>query len=161
MKADGGTLVYILIGLISVVISAVEKNRKKKLAASSRPASSGHPASETQEPPQPSWQKELEDIFGKSFDVPEPEANDRKQETPASTPQSEPKIYPNPKKVSQAEHWEKENAPMEPVMKSDVTLLSKNQASTNDETEFALVDFEQFDLRKAVIYNEVLNRKYF
>jgi len=156
MKADGGTLVYILIGLISVIISAVEKNRKKKLASQQAPAK--RPASETQEQPQPSWQKELEDIFGKSFEAPQPEINDKKQEAPAYTAETKPVIYPQ--KKQQVEHWEKSNASI-PAVEKSTPITVKNLTTVEDNNEFAYVDFENFDARKAIIYTEVFNRKYF
>jgi hypothetical protein len=161
MKADGGTLLYILIGLISVIISAVEKNRKKKAAANRIPANPSVPAPEPHTSSRPEWQKELEDIFGKPFEDSRTEADNKRQEEPVM-PRAEPVLIPAPEKVRRPrEHWERATSPVLSTEIISPVVKPEAQKSTEEDDQLITVDSEYFDLRKAVIYNEVLNRKYF
>jgi hypothetical protein len=159
MKADGGALLYIVIAVVSLIISAIGKNKKREMP----PVSSEHSSDETEAPrqaPQPTWQKELEDIFGKVLD--EPEVAEKHQ-------------YEVPKPAEMPKH-KNANQQVDPTIAALNKYAESKQASREDkkadnnshvmapieeEHETTVFNPEEFELSKAVIYSEVLNRKYF
>ena len=160
MKADGGggALVYVILAVISLIVSAIGKNKNKV----SRPVA---PRPETAEPehqpqqPATTWQKELEDIFGKVLTEPEvvvdkPRPQDTfsqtevKKEVPKETMSSnvyELNKYAASKKANAEEAKKAEHSGAIHVLEEE------------HENHFHI---EEFELQKAVIYAEVLNRKY-
>lgn len=146
IKADGGggALVYIILAVISLIVSAVSKSQNKKM-----PQAPTAPQPQQQEPipaePQPTWQRELEDIFGKVLTQPE-----RKPE---------PVAVPVETVDSRVSEWNKYAQARESKPEEVNTKSSPEVIEEEEHHELALA--EDFDLRRAVVYSEVLNRKYF
>lgn len=148
MKADGGALVYIILAVISLIVSAVGKNKNKE----HRPASSGHdvPKPDTEQGrPQNTWQKELEDLFGGNTDSRKPEVIEVKQEQDElSTRVRELNKYADSRQAAGTDEKGQ-------IQSKSVFFYEDEEHEASD------VNLEEFELRKAVIYAEVLNRKYF
>lgn len=149
MKADGGALVYIILAIISLIVSAVGRNRNK--GRRPIPSSSEIPESEPQ--PQHTWQKELEDIFGTGRTVnPEPETQvSESDETQSGLEEMPPYVKELNKYAASATNNEIE------AQSNPTTASFQNE----EEHESVGISLEDFELRKAIVYAEVLNRKYF
>lgn len=155
IKADGGALVYIILAVISLIVSAIGKSKSKGVPQiSTEPRHSEQKAEPVDS--QTTWQKELEDIFGKVIPVPEV-----KQE-----------VLPKTKESGEQKGISTEITSMNvaernltaPSMKAGVEIhrpeTHPEPLVVEDEHE-TLVSAEEFDLSRAVVYSEVLNRKYF
>lgn len=144
IKADGGggALVYIILAVISLIVSAVSKSQHKKM-----PQGPATPQPQQPEPipaePQPTWQQELEDIFGKVF--------------------TEPERKPEPAPVETVDNrvaeWNKYAQARE--SKPEDTHINAHLEVIDEEEHHEMAMAEEFDLQRAVVYSEVLNRKYF
>jgi len=150
MKAEGGGLIYIIISIVFLIISAYQKNKKKREQAA-HPAEGGEESTH----PTPGWQKELEDIFGPVDPVPEV----------VSVPSTR---YDDNKPVATtiAEHERVERiTPKEGKIatNTDHRIMKDFPAdlTVQEGHEIANIDLDEFELEKAVIYSEILNRKYF
>jgi len=147
MKADGGALVYIIIAVVSLVIRAISKNKNKEHPPVSSVPEVHNPESE-QRKPQNTWQKELEDIFSAGTQDRKPEVIKVKQEPDEVSAQvRELNKYANFRRTAVTEG---KGQHVESVFFHE-----------DEEHEASDVNLEEFELRKAVIYAEVLNRKYF
>lgn len=154
MKADGGALVYIILAVISLIVSAVSKNKNKQDRPVTTTPRESHPEVDPKEP-QTTWQKELEEIFGYGTKRPQQADEVDKQRTEKARVQQE-EISPY---VSQLNRYAETH-------KSEVNTVESSvyvDALSTDEEEYEsfVLNAEDFDLRKAVVYAEVLNRKYF
>jgi hypothetical protein len=168
MKADsGGTLIYIIISIVLLIISSLGKSRKK-------PATPPTPDQEpeyTDEIPSPKpqqtteWPKELEDIFGKMFDVEPP----KPEEKPTSYEEAyKPETYPSFDKYQfnkdqSLEVIEEENQSLEVIHSNETEYISpiasiETEVEEKDERIFVP---EEFEIDKALIYSAIINRKYF
>ena len=139
MKAEGGSLIYIIISIVFLIFSAYQKNKKKV----GQPTSEPNEAPETN--PQPSWQKELEDIFGP---VNEPEVVIAEQPRPVDIIQHQP--------VKEVKAFVPEKLQEKPT-----NQLHRQMIAVEEEHELAVIDIDEFELGRAVVYTEILNRKYF
>lgn len=169
MKADSGSLVYIIISIALLIISSLGKKKKPV----NPPTTDYEPDYEPQPQaprPQPTneWPKDLEDIFGKMFDVETPK--------PAEKPQSYEEEYKPEPTYSSYENYTPENESLEVIkeeteslevikpneteyIKSDNIIASETVYDVEDEEPaFAL---ETLEVEKAVVYAEIINRKYF
>jgi len=159
MKADGGALVYIILAVIAAVVNAVVKSKKKDSSIAPKPSPTGTPAPRHE--PQATWQKELEDIFGNVLKEPEPVTKSQKQEevNPFSSSKQETKNIPQ---ASITQEWNK-YAELKKSAGSESKTAIKSEPLHVIEEEHELAEFhiEDFELNKAIIYSEVLNRKYF
>ena len=174
MKADGGSLVYIILSLLFIIISAIGKNSKKQAQqnqSQGRQPSQGKPSPMDEPQPMPqrgNWPKELEEIFGNVFTE---NYETEPEEKPESIPPKE--VIPEPRQT----YFTYDNIP--PVIESqeNIEVISDTPHLTKEEEESLLeselqfdvetdarnlrFNLENFDLQKAVIYSEIINRKYF
>ncbi len=151
MEAESNSLLYIIISIILLIISTVGKNKNKQKTIPQQTANEPQP---TQAP----WQKELEDVFGELTGM--KPANDKK--------------YPK------HEQWEYEPEPIktqafEPILVSNelqkdfinpIESIPTGNVNTINITKNEYVSdrylfMDENEMRKAVIYSEILNRKYF
>jgi hypothetical protein len=165
MKADGGTLLYIALAVISLIVSAVRQNNKKK-AVMPVPPRPKPDMEESQPDPPATWQKELEDIFGKVFVQPE-EKKDAGTNEKVEHPKAPDTVMSDSQEIIEVQEAQEELAgtlagktttsgkPLKKPVYADVPVnfLEDNALGT--------VVSEEFELRRAIIYSEVLNRKYF
>jgi hypothetical protein len=156
MKADGGALVYIVLAIVSIIVSAIGKNKRKGIP---QVPMNPKPAEQEAKPvePQATWQKELEDIFGKAFSEPEMVSESPKNETVHTLEKKEVLAEVPDAKVTEWNNYlqSKKTVVEEPGPFADVEIY------TLEEEHSPLVSFGDFELSKAVVYAEVLNRKYF
>jgi hypothetical protein len=135
MKFDIGTIFYIVLIVGSVIFSAIKKNQKKhkEVIDSDEEA--------TSETPQPTWQRELTDILGMPTEPP------KQKPIPVVEPVSVVKPRPPEpvKTVPSAVPFQHNPAP---VLHEDDEHIGHSYV-------------EEFDPERAVIYSEILNRKYF
>jgi hypothetical protein len=131
IKSESNSLVYIIISIILLVISTIGKNKNKKHTPL---PSEGVPT------PQTSWSKELEDIFGKIAEE---------------------------KPIDPKDTHEKEK-PVEEIQKRKVTPKPASDIAfhvlNNEHEELfseRIIPIDEHEMRKAIIYSEILNRKYF
>ena len=156
MKAEGGALIYVVLAVISLIVSAIGKSKKKVgPPVTSKPASE-EPAVPHKEP-QTTWQKELEDIFGKVLTEPEVVVEKRQYEEPK--PVIKPKIEPQVSVAEQRSVYMDAKKTISSEQKN--AELSKSTHVDENEHEIAGINLEEFELNKAIIYSEVLHRKYF
>jgi len=156
MKADGGALIYIVLAVISLIVSAVAKNKKKEMQTTSSKPTSSEPA-EPKQPQQTTWQRELEDIFGKVLTQPEVVVERQEYAEP------KPVVKKEVKANAMSEEGLKGSSNSISAVNSD-QIISETPSAFHieeEEHEFAGINFDDFELNKAVIYSEVLNRKYF
>lgn len=168
MKADSGSLVYIIISIALLIISSLGKKKKPV----NPPTTDYEPDYEPQTPrPQQTneWPKDLEDVFGKMFDVETPK--------PAEKPQSYEEEYKPETTYSSYESYVPSNESLETIkdeteslevvkpneteyVKSDYTFVSEKEYEIGEEEEPAFA-LETLEVEKAVVYAEIINRKYF
>jgi len=156
MKAEGGALIYVVLAVISLIVSAIGKSKKKVgPPVTSKPASE-EPAVPHKEP-QTTWQKELEDIFGKVLTEPEVVVEKRQYEEPK--PVLKPKIEPQVSLANERTSYQdsKKTVSSEPKKTEPTQSIHVDEG----EHEVAGINLEEFELNKAIIYSEVLHRKYF
>ena len=154
MKIEISTLVYVLVGLGSLIFSAYS-NHKKREHQGSQPTI---PA-EVDEIPRSSWERELEEILG----VP-----------------SEPKVLSDVlEPIPDMEAHKDDEKELNPRMTVDTMAEQKSDSKTSQLAESASISdrrelilegeepvsahiyLEDFQIERAIIYSEVLNRKYF
>jgi hypothetical protein len=155
MKADGGALLYIIIGIISLIVSAISKSKKK----AARPYAPEYSKEETPHPqpePQATWQKELEDIFGKVFDEPEVVETKPQYNQPTKAEVIDEPISPYVEALNKYAQT-KQGASAEPKIYDPI----KEPVYAEEETELASIHLNRSELSKAIIYSEIINRKYF
>jgi hypothetical protein len=151
IKAESHSLIYIVISIILLIISSIGKNRNKKQLATP-PSEEGVPS------PPTTWQQELEDVFTKiSGEEPvhgntNPKQEQVKTETQTLTfPYIEPK--PSPANVNQ---------PTVTPFKESFSNAGLSFTSRQEENlSVRGIDMDENELRKAIIYSEIINRKYF
>jgi hypothetical protein len=151
IKAGVSPIVYIIIAVIAMIVNAINKSKKQTVLPpkTSPDAENEHPK------PQPSWQKELEDIFGKVLEE-KPEVIMEKpkvHETIAETSVKSDQSISKSKEVAYSSNLMSEtNAPEE---------HSLSHIYESIEYEESIIDLEHIELKKVVIYSEIMNRKYF
>lgn len=164
MKADGGALFYIIIAVLSLIVSAISKSNKK---TAGKPVISNAPEEETEEVPQNPWEKELQEIFGKkepAASVPEKrlvrENGEPNRDRVPEITGTQKAMYAQ-EAEEELKNYRGEISIEQPAVRSvsEDEIRSSKHAPEEEEPVFSS-GFEEFDLRKAIIYNEVLNRKY-
>lgn len=161
MKADSSALVYIIISIALLIISSIGKAKKQ---AGERPPARppSRPPSPMDEPVPTGLPREFEEIFGKIFTqeqqpVPEQEIvydNEEEFET-SEIPQNYNPQYESLETITEeAESLESINITEEPV-------ASVNYTGIQEEQEYDNTYIQDIDLEKAIIYSEIINRKYF
>jgi len=158
MKADGGALIYVILAIISIIVSVIGKNKNKRVTQG---PSAPQPVTEepSEDKPRPSWQKELEDIFGNVIN--EPEVIVRKtppRESKPFEPITTEIVTGSIGSKTKEEGKYIETSKTGPI---DSTTIHTGSIHLEEEHEPATVTLEEFELSKAVIYSEILNRKYF
>ena len=128
-------LVVLILTLIIVVLGAIGQFKKKKPA----------PANETQK----SSSEDFWDMLTseQEFVAQQPEV------TPAAEP-----IQPEPVPETPKYTFTPENEGISDLTKTDD--LTKQSIYTDEEEKTGKTDTEKFSLRKAIIYSEIINRKY-
>jgi len=150
MKAGSDTLLYIIISVVLLVISSLNKNKKKK-AISSEESEKDQPGMPTHGNP---WEKELEDIFGKVLGQ-EPEVVQK------SEPKLQPVIQSAETKNEPIQSKQPQNQFQKVALSPEVSHPSPSFVYHEEEPEERHIELNGPDLEKAVIYAEILNRKYF
>jgi hypothetical protein len=169
MKADSGSLVYIIISIALLIISSLGKKKKPVNPPTTDYEPDYEPQPQAPRPQQTSeWPKDLEDVFSKMFDVETPK--------PAEKPQPYEEEYKPETTYSSYESYTPENESLETIKdeteslevvkpnevdyaKSDYTFVSEKEYEIEEEeSAFAL---ETLEVEKAVVYAEIINRKYF
>lgn len=158
MKIDIENILYIIVIIIWVVVGLVKKNKKKE----GRPAPSGPPVDETQPP---DISEMLEELLGK-----------KRSELPKKKPVTAQRKQPRREKVKEPQTLEtitgtdfgqrsikkselyRERKPVVTRKIKPEDEISQEQESPADIKK--IMDESAFDLRKAVIYSEILNPPY-
>jgi hypothetical protein len=159
MKSDLGTWIYILIGVVVAVWSAVQKQKTKHVQ-------------QQPEKPEPEKRAPTFDPWKECF----PSDDDNAKEAPVIGQETEKKGQPapapvyagTPKGQMPASRFEKMSGVIDHVPTDegesvfhleeyDYDLIKKGSEQPEPSTINYLSDFE---LRKAVIYSEIINRKY-
>lgn len=161
IKAESGSLLYIIISIIVLIVSAFsKKNQKEGKNWSDDPQHHPHPQETANEPP---WAKEWGDIFGK---VLQNEPYPQKTEKPPAPLYHEDTA----ERIKTEDHLseqerEKEKRKVAHQHNSKITTKDHNNhvAMLWDEEEASGSIFhpEEFELERAVIYNAILEPKYF
>lgn len=170
MKAESGSLVYIIISIALLIISSLGKKKKQVNPPTTdyEPDYDQHP--QAPRPQQTSeWPKDLEDVFGKMFDVETPK--------PAEKPYSYEEEYKPETTYSSYENYIPENESLEIIKEESDSLeiLKPNEADYvvgkkyefESEMEYDLdleepaFAIDEIEVEKAVVYAEIINRKYF
>ena len=99
----------------------------------------------------------MEDIFGKVLTEPEVVVDKRQYEEPK--PVIKPKIEPQVSVAEQRSVYMDAKKTISSEQKN--AELSKSTHVDENEHEIAGINLEEFELNKAIIYSEVLHRKYF
>lgn len=145
-ELDSGTILYIVIAVIAGIASIVQKKKK--------PEAHVPETHETTDVPKHPW----EDVLTDTFDMPEPK--------PAPTPKPfVQSVQPTVRKkhtiensfITSKAHLEKIENEGIASTDDDFDIKSGEIGSSTESLSRPKIDF---DLRKAVIYSEVLNRKY-
>ena len=149
-------IVYIVIAIVITIVSAISKaNKKKNISKLGKPASSSQPTANKTTPP---------DLPGtKHQQTPPPQAKINNDIDALFASLQKPKVE---QKVTQVKK-EEPKVVVEESMKTD-KHKKKVRAETSDnfiETELEIDEVEDsylddFDAQKAVIYSEIMNRKY-
>ena len=155
-KADGGgALIYIILAVISLIVSAIGKSKSK--GTHQAPPAPGPSEQETKpHEPEVTWQKELEDIFGKVFTEPEVSTQIPKNESAPVSSKKEVLSENVDTKVAELNKYAKFKE-----AKVEEDKPTKHLEVIEEEERSPLASVEDFDLSMAVVYTEVLNRKYF
>jgi hypothetical protein len=151
IKAESHSLIYIVISIILLIISSIGKNRNKKQLATP-PSEEGVPA------PPTTWQQELEDVFTKmsgeepAYGKTTPKQEQVKFETLTT------KVSDIETKPSQANVNQTTAAPFrESVSNAGLSFTSRQEENLSVRN----IDMDENEIRKAIIYSEIINRKYF
>lgn len=147
MKAESSNLVYIIISVVLLIVSAIRKNKNKNQTAQ-RPV-------EDSPTPQAPWQRELENVFGKIIGE-EPEIEKTYPQRELLTTEKEPvktlqfemsPIYSN-----------FQDGSLKPFENLSVISVSNQQDGGYLK---GIIELDENEIRKAIIYSEIINRKYF
>jgi hypothetical protein len=159
MKADSSSLLYIIISIVLLIISAVGKANKK---AAQKPQVRPPAPSPMDEPVPTGLPREFEEIFGKIFQeerpkVPEPEVVFEEAESLETIVPQNYNEEAESLEVIEEEAQSLEDLNIDenlPVKRIESVLLDEQREQKNE-------ILEGFEMRKAIIYAEILNRKYF
>ncbi|WP_321514787.1 hypothetical protein [Marinifilum fragile] len=151
MDEGWGNIIYLIILAIVGIFSSIKKSKKKPIAMS--PPDDGELAEQTT-PQTPKPQKDFESIFEALLgqQMPEPYQEDEEWET--KTPIAEQEVV--------LDSVPEQKDPRE----SSIEYTEKNKLSTFDalkslyQEEEEEDDEEEIDWRQAIIYKEILERKY-
>lgn len=171
MKADSGSLVYIIISIALLIISSLGKKKKPV----NPPTTDYEPDYEPQAPrPQQAseWPKDLEDVFGKMFDVEIPKPAEAPKPVEKAQTYKEESVPESP--YFSYETYKPDNESLEVIANENQTLetISANEYEQvkssllrdgidEEQEEEPAFAFDGSDLEKAVIYAEIINRKHF
>lgn len=168
MKADAGTWVYIILGIVVFVINTIGKNKKKQDVTTKRPDADYEAPSET-----PKWPKTLEDVLADALDLPKPKEVVIPQKVKEEK-EVRKDIYAEkygkaayPVEAQSLETIEDEIYSLETPLEAKVIEMNKYQPMVvpkeikKPEEKKEELALQQFDLRQGIIYAEILNRKYF
>lgn len=167
IKADSSPILYIIISVVLMIISALGKSKKKVQQHS--PSHNDQASPERHTPvPKPSWQQELEEIFGNVLEetttkVPESPLHEeqRKPETVVSENSWTSESQGLESEISDAGSEINEAESLEVIMEETKIQQQHVIQIVQDEEENKGTELEGIDLEKAVIYSEIINRKYF
>lgn len=156
-----GDIIYLIImALIFIAGAANAESKKKKKAqekkkAQQRREESGVPIPAEPEPKQRSTIPSLEDILREFTDEPVP----AKKVVPAPAPATLPKSKPFPDRTfvaSKPTIFDNSKEGVSSLAMSSLMLLEDEPPMLIDDLEFDNKD----ELRKAIIYSEIINRRY-
>ncbi len=148
MKAESSSLVYIIISVVLLIVSAIRKNKNKNQTAP-------RPISEDSPTPQAPWQRELENVFGKIIGE-EPEIEKTITQRELLTIEKEP-----------VNTLQFEMSPIQSNFQDGSTKpfqnLSVNSVNNKQDGGYlkGIIELDENEIRKAIIYSEIINRKYF
>jgi hypothetical protein len=141
--------IYILIGIIWLVFSVVKGNQKKKAAMTQNQQSNN---------PQEAKDRSFEDILSEMFGE-EPETVFQKvgeQESTIDMETSEPEVGMAYQSLEELFLKEQE----EQISKGEIVKENSVKSRIEPETLEKSLDHQPFDLRRAIIYQAVLERPY-
>jgi hypothetical protein len=167
MKADSGSLVYILISVALLIISSLGKKKKPVNPPAKDYTPEYEPETQVPTPRQThEWPKDLEDVFGKMFDVEIPKPAEKPQTYEKETvPETPYFTYDSYKPENESlEVIADENQTLETIKSNEYERLSSSllrEEVVEEKEEEPAFAFDGSDLEKAVIYAEIVNRKYF
>ncbi len=155
MKIDIDSILYIVITIVILVISGLGSRRKKKMQQMKTPAAPGSGLFEPGETDEPQAQQEATNPFERFEQIlsgQTPKTWTMEEESPETIVDEEELIPEEIKERTQEEEtevWEDKTA--------------KEEIQTEEPEEKTLPGlFENVnEIKRAVIYNEILNRKYF
>lgn len=158
MKFDIENILYIIVIIVWVVIGLIKKNRKKE----GRPASSGPPQEETQPP---DISEMLEEILGKKRPMPpekKPVIVPRKEVKPGvlkglKTLESITGTDSTERSIKKTGLYHERKPVVSRKIKPDAEIPQEQEAVPDIKK---IMEESTFDLRKAVIYSEILNPPY-
>jgi hypothetical protein len=146
---DPGTLIYIIIAVVAAIAGAIQKSNKK----------SHENKSEPEKKPVKTW----EEILAETLGVPEEEPKIPQPVAPAPSASNKvpdiiiPFEKVRPGKDGSDQSYLLEGVPSTFVENDDDFIKSTEIKNINDSEKAPFIDF---NLRQAVIYSEILNRKY-
>ena len=148
MKAESNSLIYIIISIVLLIVSAIRKNKNKNQSAPL-------PTSEDSPQPQAPWQRELENVFGKLIGE-EPQIEKTHPQRELLTVEKEPvKTLQFEMSPIQSNF---QDVSSQPFQKLSVISINNRQ----DGGYFnGIINLDENEIRKAIIYSEIINRKYF
>jgi hypothetical protein len=167
MKADAGTWIYIILGIVIFVINTIGKNKKKQNTTTQRPDADYDVPSET-----PKWPKNLEDVLSEVLDLPKQKEiivpKEVKKEEKEVRKDIYAEKYGKPAYETEAQSLEtiedeiySLETPMEAKPMTKYQPLSSTVEMKKPEEKKEELVFQHIDLREGIIYAEILNRKYF
>ncbi|MDR3094821.1 MAG: hypothetical protein LBU62_09320 [Bacteroidales bacterium] len=146
MKADASVVVYIIVAVLALLGSGIEKWLKAKRAQQQHPAIPDHDAEEEDMPEQqPSLKDIIRQLTQEAEAMSEPE------------PQYEPEFELEPAKV---EYQPLEIIPTEPEYLVSHTFDLPDFVHVDTSEKEKIPETHIFNIRQAVIASEILNRKY-
>lgn len=156
MKIDIENILYIIVIIVWIVVGLIRKNKKKE----GRPTTAMPPLGETQSP---DISEMLEEILGKKSTV-----SPEQQPVPAEQKKIIPAIEKEPEtleSISGTDYTRRSIKKTEKILhprkrKPVVAIPKKAGEEIPEESDTfirTIMEESQFDLRKAVIYSEILN----
>lgn len=167
MKADSGSWIYIVLSVLFLIISAIGKNKKKAETAS---GPVGEELDTSQPNPEKAWPRNFEEVLTDVFDLPKqkevsyekpPSRNiySERYEKPVETIDEEEAQSLETTEIEKFS-YETPVVPNEYVKPQYQSMVVKSEDKLPKTLE-TVFESGEFNLKKGIIYAEILNRKYF
>jgi hypothetical protein len=152
MKADASIIVYIIVAVLALFGSGIEKYLKAKKAQQQPPVVPANDTEFEDVPDEPAGQPSLKDIIR--------QLTQEAEEIPQWKPDAEPELEPEPVRV---QYQSLEIIPEEPeyMVSHSIDLPEFIHVDTAAEEKITPTVPRTFNIREAVIASEILNRKKF